>query len=162
MSIQRGPKIINFLIANKNAIGGLMCFLASAIVTVTIPEIRYFFGLYEDQKSPDIIEPTNNSSAFIKHSENSDQKNIQVYTVQVNQPRYIQDAQTYLSVAFQNLYGQEFVTLYISPQGKKASVYAVLRGYTKEFKSLTGIYNVQILDIDYENKKVSVQVSHKS
>jgi hypothetical protein len=84
------------------------------------------------------------------------------YTINEHQPQFIKDAQTSLSVAFQNIYGGDIVSLNISPIGEQSFVRAVFSGYTEEFKSSTGVFNVQILSIDYSNKKVVVQVSRKS
>jgi len=84
------------------------------------------------------------------------------YTINEHQPQFIKDAQTSLSVIFQNIDGEDFVSLNISPTGEQSFVRAVLSGYTEEFKSSVGVFNVQILSIDYDNKKVVVQVSRKS
>ncbi|MCI5122298.1 MAG: hypothetical protein D3908_14140 [Candidatus Electrothrix sp. AUS4] len=83
------------------------------------------------------------------------------YTVAERQPLFIRDASTNLSIRFQNIEGEEFVSLNISPTGKKLSVRPVLRGYTEAFTSSEGVFNIQILDIDYTNRKVAVQVSRK-
>lgn len=83
------------------------------------------------------------------------------YTIAEHQPLFIREARTNLSVLFQNVEGEEFVTLNIAPEGEKSSVRAALRGYTEEFTSSAGVFNVQILDIDYRKRKVAVQVSRK-
>jgi hypothetical protein len=84
------------------------------------------------------------------------------YTINEHQPQFIKDAQTSLSVVFQNIDGEDFVSLNISPIGEQSFVRAVLSGNTEEFKSSVGVFNVQILSIDYSSKKVVVQVSRKS
>jgi hypothetical protein len=84
------------------------------------------------------------------------------YTVHEHHPQFVKDAQTHLSVVFQDIDGEDFVTLNISPTGKKSSIRAVLSGYTEEFNSSVGVFNVQILNIDYDSKKVVVQISRKS
>jgi len=81
------------------------------------------------------------------------------YIIHEHQPRYVTDAQANLSVTFQNLDGEHFVSLTISAVGKRSSVHAVLNGYTEEFQSETGVFYVQVLSIDYANKKVVVQIS---
>lgn len=84
------------------------------------------------------------------------------YAIHEHQPQFINDAQTSLSVVFRNIEGEEFVSLNISPTGEKAFVRAVLNGYTEEFRSSAGVFNVQVLNTDYDNKKVVVQASRKS
>ncbi|CAK8721107.1 hypothetical protein GKODMF_12725 [Candidatus Electrothrix gigas] len=85
----------------------------------------------------------------------------QQYTIAEHQPLFTQEARTNLSVTFQNIEGQEFVSLNIAPEGEKSSVRAALRGYTEKFTSSAGVFHVQILDIDYKKRKVVVQVSRK-
>ncbi|MCW5213049.1 hypothetical protein VU04_09085 [Desulfobulbus sp. TB] len=94
-------------------------------------------------------------------TESDDQAFSQNYTVIEHQPLFIREAHTNLSVIFQNFEGEEFVSLNIAPEGEKSSVRAALRGYTEEFTSSTGVFYVQILDIDYKKRKVAVQVSRK-
>jgi hypothetical protein len=84
------------------------------------------------------------------------------YTIHDNQSCFVEEAKTNLSVAFQDIDGQEFVRLTIAPIGKKTSFRAILNGYTEEFTSSAGVFLVQILNVDYDNKKVSIQVSRKS
>ncbi|NDY73407.1 hypothetical protein DO021_17350 [Desulfobacter hydrogenophilus] len=84
------------------------------------------------------------------------------YTLHEYDPQFIKNAQTNLSVAFKNIGKENFVTLIISPLGKKSSSHAVLDSYTKEFKSSVGVFNIQILKIDYDSKRVLVQVSRKT
>ncbi|MDU9048433.1 MAG: hypothetical protein Q3M30_06255 [Candidatus Electrothrix sp. Rat3] len=83
------------------------------------------------------------------------------YTLIEHQSLFTQEARTNLSVSFQNIEGEEFVSLNIAPTGKDASVRAVFKGYTEEFTSSSGIFNVQVLDIDYRKRKVAIRVSRK-
>ncbi|WP_339138655.1 MAG: hypothetical protein WGN25_10055 [Candidatus Electrothrix sp. GW3-4] len=83
------------------------------------------------------------------------------YTLFEHQSLFTQEARTNLSVSFQNIEGEEFVSLNIAPTGKDASVRAVFKGYTEEFTSSSGIFNVQVLDIDYRKRKVAIRVSRK-
>ena len=80
------------------------------------------------------------------------------YSIFENQPQFIPFAQTRLSIQFQNVGGEEFVSLSISPQGKKSAVYAIVGGKTIEFDSSTGKYSLSVLNIDYQAKTISVQV----
>lgn len=84
------------------------------------------------------------------------------YTISENQPKFIEGIQTNLSVAFQNVGGERFARLTISPMGYKSSISAILAGYTEEFVSSIGTYNVQITSVDYDNRNIVVQVSKKA
>lgn len=105
-----------------------------------------------------------------QHTVMQDQRNVTVpddqavpqnYTLIEHQPLFVQEAQVNLSVLFQNYEGQKFVSLNIAPAGKESSVHSVLKGYTEEFTSSVGVFNVQILDIDYNKRKVVLQVNRK-
>lgn len=84
------------------------------------------------------------------------------YTLEVHQPQFIKKAKSSLSITFQNVTGEDFVTLNIAPIGGKSSSHVIIDGYTENFKSAKGRFTVQILNIDYDNKKVIVQVSRRS
>ncbi len=80
------------------------------------------------------------------------------YSIFENQPQFVAFAQTHLSIQFQNIGGEEFVSLSISPQGYQSTVYAIVGGKTIEFDSSTGRYSLSVLNIDYHAKTISVQV----
>jgi len=80
------------------------------------------------------------------------------YSIFENQPQFVAFAQTRLSIQFQNVAGEEFVSLSISPQGYQSTVYAIVGGKTIEFDSSTGKYSLSVLNIDYQAKTISVQV----
>lgn len=125
----------------------LVALILTLIATVATKEVRNCIGLgdvQEDQSGYD--NPTPSYAPF-------------EYTLNEHEPLFIQNVRTSLSIIFQNFEGEEFVSLNISPIGKKSSTYAVLRGNTKKFKSSVGVVNVQILNIDYDNRKVVLQVS---
>ena len=90
-----------------------------------------------------------------------DQALPQSYTLIEHRPLFIREARTNLSVHFQNFEGEELVSLNISPEGQESSVRPVVRGYTEKCTSPEGVFNVQVLDIDYTNRKVAVQISRK-
>lgn len=84
------------------------------------------------------------------------------YTLQEYRPQFIKKAKTSLSITFEIVMGENVVKLNISPVGKTSSSQTISDGYTETFESSKGIFNVQILNIDYQHKKVIVQVSRKS
>ncbi len=134
-------------------LSGLAIALLTLIVTIAPDEVRNCIGLGENQenRSSD-SEPDKPKISYAPFE----------YTINEHRSLFLQDAQTSLSVVFQNIEGEDFVSLHIFPAGGKSSVRAVLRGYTEELKSSTGVFNVQVLDIDGDNKKVLVQVSRTS
>ncbi|MGH1485705.1 MAG: hypothetical protein ACRBCI_05740 [Cellvibrionaceae bacterium] len=75
-----------------------------------------------------------------------------------NQSVYLQQAKTNISASFQTLGGEEFVRLIISPKGHKSKKVAVLAGYDEEFESSVGKYVVSVLNIDYEQRKVTIDL----
>jgi len=95
-------------------------------------------------------------------TDSDDQAVPQNYTLIEHQPLFAREARTNLSVLFQTIEGEEFVSLNIAPAGREASVRPVLRGYTEDFTSSDGVFNVQILDIDYSRRKVAIYVSRKT
>jgi len=131
--------------------------LLTLIATVANKEVRILVGLEEVQINQTPVSGTLSSDKNLKISYAPFE-----YTMHEHQPQFVKDAQASLSVVFQNIDGEDFVSLNISPTGKKSSVRAVLSGYTEEFKSSAGFFNVQVLNIDYDNKKVVVQVIRKS
>ena len=161
---RRLNNIVTFLKKNKMWCS-VLAFLLSITVPLLNPEIRSWLGL--DKYRQPTREITANKDVFtniskIKNTVDKTSAKIYNYTIYENQPLFIESAQTGLSVVYQNLDGEKFVSLIISPRGIESTVHAVLTGYTEEFESSTGIYNIQILSIDYDNKKVIVQVSRKS
>ncbi len=117
-----------------------------------------FIGLeqVETQKTPTATEKIITTKATKKISSRFQ------YTLQAHQPLFIKKAKSSLSITFPNLVGEASVKLNIAPIGGKSSSHTIIDGYTKNFKSAKGRFTVQILNIDYENKKVIVQVSRKS
>lgn len=83
------------------------------------------------------------------------------YSILETQSQFVTFAKTQLSIQFQNYSGEEFVSLYISPQGHQSIVKAIVGNDTFEFKSSTGIYFLSVLNIDYQSRTVLVQVSQK-
>ena len=136
------------------------------LATFTVPEIRNFFGLEEEPiPSPPEVrllpDPKPMSTVQKVPVEVPVPPTPTEYAIHDNQSRFVEEVKTNLSVAFQDIDGQEFVRLTIAPVGKKLSVRAVLIGYAEEFTSSIGVFLVQILTIDYDEKKVMVQVNRK-
>jgi len=140
---------------------GLIIAILTLIATFATDEFRTFIGLGEphvkqipvQEKPPLSVDELDESKASYTPF---------AYTLNEHQPQFVKEAKTSLSVVFQNIDGEEFVSLTIFPTGENSFIHAVLSGYTEEFKSTAGVFNVQILSIDYDNKKVVVQISRKS
>ncbi|MCP4110654.1 MAG: hypothetical protein GY749_34880 [Desulfobacteraceae bacterium] len=147
--------ILGILLENKAIrLIGLIVAIASLIVAVAPNEVRVLIGLEKAQEKPSPAPKLDNPRfSYVPPIK---------YIVNENQPQFVKDAQTSLSVVFQNIGGEYFVTLNISPTGEISSARAVLIGYTEQFESSTGVYNIQVLSIDYDNKKIVVQVSRES
>ncbi|MCI5157243.1 MAG: hypothetical protein D3906_02190 [Candidatus Electrothrix sp. AUS1_2] len=146
----------------------------SLVVAITIPELRSFFGLEKETVSPPPevtrpIEQTSHPEPEIKQESPEIPERPEVpthrgpvrYTVHENQSRFVEAAQTSLSVAFHDVLGEEVASLTIAPDGKNSSPHAVLDGYTQELTSSAGTFLVQILRVDYEGRKVEMQVTEK-
>ncbi len=136
------------------------------VATFTVPEIRDFFGLEEESVSPPpevrpVPEPQTAPPVQKVPAEVLVPPAPTEYAILDNQSRFVKEAKTNLSVAFQDIEGQEFVRLIISPIGKKSSRHAMLTGDAEEFTSSAGVFLVQILTIDYDDKKVVIQVNRK-
>jgi hypothetical protein len=140
---------------------GLVIAFLGLIVTFTVPEIRNYFGLGQDETP---------SSEFQVLPAKPDTPSIKVpsfdgsteYTIHENSTYFVEEAKANLTVSFQESGVQELVHLIICPSGQKTFCHAMLTGDTKEFTSSAGVFLVQILSVDYDNKKVSIQVSRKS
>jgi len=82
-------------------------------------------------------------------------------TIGDNKSQRIKEANAELSVAFHDEYKTASIT--IAPDGKDSGwPRPVLNGYTEEFASSTGVFLVHILNVDWNSRTVTVQVSRKS
>jgi hypothetical protein len=139
---------------------GLIIAILTLIATFAPGEFRTFIGLGEPHvKQIPVLEEPPLSVDDLDESKAS--YTPFAYTLNEHQPQFVKEAKTSLSVVFQNIDGEEFVRLTISPTGENSSIHAVLSGYTEEFKSSAGVFNVQILNIDYGNKNVMIQINRK-
>ncbi|MCK5523258.1 MAG: hypothetical protein KAI83_09010 [Thiomargarita sp.] len=139
---------------------GLIIAVLTLIATFAPGEFRTFIGLGEPQVKQ-IPVPEESSLSVDELDESKVSYTPSAYTVNEHQPKFVKNVQTRFLVVFQNIDGEEFVSLTISPKGENSSIHAVLSGYTEEFKSSAGVFNVQILNIDYGNKNVMIQINRK-
>jgi hypothetical protein len=127
---------------------GIIVAAATLVASVVIPEMRNFFGLKDGNPPlPPVIH---------KAKESAGPKEC---TIGDNKSQRIEEAKTNLSIIFNEEY--DIVTLTISPDGKQSSNRAVLNGYTEEFTSSTGIFLVHVLNVDWNRRTATVQVSRK-
>jgi hypothetical protein len=190
MSNNNGKKWdVNQLLTFIGVIIALLSLVVAVIavaVTVTTPELRNFFGLKEGDTPvpsptpaapaqsvpvpqpklktiPQKIETPPVKQAAVsrppviyKEKEPAGPKKC---TIGENKSQRIEEAETNLSIIFNKEY--EIVTLTISPDGKQSSNRAVLNGYTEEFTSSAGVFLVNVLNVDWNSRTVTVQVSRK-
>jgi hypothetical protein len=168
------------------ALISLVVAVIAVAVTVTTPELRSFFGLKEGNTPapsptpaapaqsvpvsqpelktiPQKIEkPPVKQAAVSKPAVIHKVKEPAVHqecTIGDNKSQRIEEAKTNLSIIFNEEY--DIVTLTISPDGKQSSNRAVLNGYTEEFTSSAGIFLVHVLNVDWNRRTATVQVSRK-
>jgi len=144
---------------DKNFIAPLIGIVISFILggfallfTVATPELRKCFGLKEDKPvpQPHVVQPQPLPTPVPTE-----------YTLAEHKRQIAKEANTALSFSFQHVGGVSLVSLIISPVGKSPLTRAMLNGSNTEFTSSTGIFLVTVLDIDWEGKIVTVQVSRK-
>jgi hypothetical protein len=146
---------------------GLIIAVLTLIATFATDEFRTFIGLGEPhvKQIPVPEEPPLSVEEPPLSVDDLDESKASytpfAYTLNEYQPQFVKEANTSFFAVFKNHDGQEFVRLTISPTGENSSVRTVLSGYTEEFKSSAGVFNVQILNIDYGNKNVMIQISRK-
>lgn len=123
----------------------LIVAVIAVVVTITTPELRSFFGLNDGDTRPNlpVVQPAGP----------------QEYIIGENKSEFIKEANAGLSVAFHDEYKTASIT--IAPAGKQAVVRPVLNGYTEEFTSSTGTFLVNVLNVDWDSRTVTVQVSRK-
>jgi hypothetical protein len=137
---------------DKSLIVAVLAIIVGAVVAITTPELRKLFCL--EKPAPPVTEPQMEPTTETEFS------NPQKYAISENKSQFIKDAETELSARFNEEY--TIVTLTIAPDGKPSSNRAVLNGYTEEFTSSAGDFLVHILNVDWNSRTVTVQVSRKS
>ncbi len=75
--------------------------------------------------------------------------------------QFIEAAKTRLSVAFHNIGGEETSGVTIVPAGKDSIVLPTVGSGSQEFASSTGVFLVHVLNVDWNSRTVTVQVSRK-
>lgn len=159
---------------------GVIIALLAVVVTITTPELRDFFGLKDGntpapvlpaptpQQEPKIIPPKIETPPEkpaaaaqqppVVHEE-KEPSGPQEYIIGENKSEFIKEANARLSVSFHDEYKTASIT--ITPAGKQAVVRPVLNGYTEEFTSSTGAFLVHVLNVDWNSRTITVQVSRK-
>ncbi|WP_417910413.1 hypothetical protein [Candidatus Electronema sp. PJ] len=131
---------------DKNFILALLAFIVGTIVALATPEIRQCIGL-EDKPAP--VEPVETEATSGPFSA----------TLHENQPHSIKAAKTDLSIVFNKELGM--VTLTIAPAGKEEITLPTVGIGSQEFASSTGVFLVHVLNVDWNSRTVTVQVSRK-
>jgi hypothetical protein len=172
---------------DKNFIIALLSFIAAVlalVVTVTTPELRNFFGLKdgntpapvlpaptpqpEPEKIPPKIEtPPAKPAAVPKtkppviHQAAQEPAGPQEYTIGENKSELVKEAKARLSVSFHDDTGEITAKITISPAGKDSIVLPTVGIGSQEFASSTGVFLVHVLNVDWNSRTVTVQVSRK-
>ncbi|EDN68449.1 hypothetical protein BGP_5563 [Beggiatoa sp. PS] len=133
------------------------------ITSVFGHEMAIFQGICSPSPKPESEEPKQSTIEKVPTKNLPITKTIPQteYSILENQPQFVAFAKTHLSIQFQNIGGEEFVSLHISPQGHQSIIKAVVGSDTFEFESPTGTYSLSVLNIDYQSRTVSVQISKK-
>ncbi len=158
---------------------GVIIAAATLVASVVIPEMRNCFGLKDGntpapvlpaptpQPEPKAISPKIETppakpaalkpSVFHKAKEADGP---QECTIGENKSQRIEEAETDLSIIFNEEY--KIVTLTISPDGKEQITLPTVGSGSKEFASSTGTFQLHILNVDWNSRTITVQVSRKS
>ena len=137
---------------DKQLVVAVIAIIVGAVVTIATPELRKLFCL--EKTAPPVTAPQ------MELTTETEPSNPQKYIISENTSQFIKDAETELSVHFNEEYN--IVTITIAPDGKQSSNHAVENGYTEEFTSSTGVFLVHVLKIDWNSRTVTVQLSRKS
>lgn len=168
---------------DKNLIVGVIAIVVGAVVTIATPELRKFFYLERERSespSPSLpvpqlepkklqpkpeTQPTESAGvqqAPAAHEAVKEPIGPQEYTLGENKSELIQEAKTKLSVAFRNIGGKEIARVTITPDVNEQIILPTVGIGSKEVSSSTGVFLVQILNVDWDSRTVTVQVSRKS
>ena len=176
----------NFLLALLGIIVSFILGGLALLFTVATPELRDFFGL-KDHNPPALLSTPTASAPSVPAPQQTpeqiqpriatppgkpvpkrEQRHVEKpkppsgpfsATLHESQPQVIKEAETGLSVIFNEEYN--IVTLTIAPDGRQSSNHAVLNGYSEEFTSSAGVFLVHVLSADWNSRTVAVQVSRK-
>jgi outer membrane biosynthesis protein TonB len=172
---------------DKNFIIALLSFIAAVlalVVTITTPELRNFFGLKDSNPPapvlpaptpqpepkailPKIETPPVKPAAVPKpkppviHQAVQEPADPQEYTIGENKSEFAKEAKARLSVSFHDDTGEITAKITISPAGKDSIVLPTVGSGSQEFASSTGVFLVHVLNVDWNSRTVTVQVSRK-
>lgn len=143
----------------KKVIGISFAILVGILIPVLIPEIRLFLGLEKSEKIH--IPPTSSAKPLDNTSQASIPSTSSVNHIVINEhsPQYFTNTKTNFSITFKNLDGEEIASLNIAPKGLPSSTHAIVGGETIDFYSSAGGFTLQVLNVDYLNKTISIQIS---
>lgn len=169
------------------ALLGLIAAVLALVFTVATPELRNYFGLKDDKPpapapQPEIKPATPQGEAVpAEPSKPAERSTIQPQpaapkkkepvakpkppsgpfsaTLHENQPHFIEAAKTDLSISFKKELG--IVTIIITPTGKEQITLPTVGIGSQEFASSTGVFLVHVLNVDWNSRTVTVQVSQK-
>ena len=162
---------------------GVIIAAATLVASVLIPEMRNCFGLKDGnppapmspaptpQPEPETISlkietpPAKSAASSPKPPAVHEEKKPsgpQEYTIGENKSEFAKEANTRLSVAFHNIGSEETASVTIAPSGKNAIILPTVGGgNSKEFTSSTGVFLVSVLNVNWNSRTITVQVSRK-
>jgi len=135
------------------------------VVAVTTPEVRKWLRLEKDNPAPQQqTVPPPVPKREPQHVEKSKPPPSGPFsaTLHENQLQRIEAAKTSLTAAFYNNTGEITAKLTITPDGKEQITLPTVGSGSKEFPSSTGSFLVHILNVDWNSRTITVQVSRKS
>ena len=172
---------------DRNYIIALLSFIAAVlalVVTITTPELRNFFGLKDGntpapvspvpipQPEPKTIPPKIETPPVkpvaepkpkppVIHKAVQEPADPQEYTIGEKKSELVKEAKARLSVSFHDDTGEITAKITISPAGKDSITLPTVGIGSQEFASSTGVFLVHVLNVDWDSRTVTVQVSRK-
>lgn len=144
---------------DKIAILGI---IVGAIVALATPELRQCIGLEEKPASSKPAKPAAAAQQPPVVHEKKEPSGPQEYTIGENKSEFAKEANARLSVAFHNIRDEETASVTIAPSGKDSIVLPTVGGgSSKEFSSSTGFFLVNVLNVNWNSRTITVQVSRK-
>ena len=163
---------------------GVIVAAATLVASVVIPEMRNCFGLKDDntpapvlpaptpQPEPKTIPPKIETPPVkpaavpkpkppVIHKAVQEPADPQEYTIGENKSELVKEAKARLSVSFHDDTGEIIAKITISPAGKDSIVLPTVGIGSQEFASSTGVFLVHVLNVDWNSRTVTVQVSRK-
>ena len=163
---------------------GVIIALLAVVVTITTPELRNFFGLKDDNTpAPVLPAPTPQPESKVIppkietppvkpaevpkpkppviHQAVQEPADPQEYTIGENKSELVKEAKARLSVSFHDDTGEITAKITISPAGKEKITLPTVGIGSKEFASSTGVFLVHVLNVNWNSRTVTVQVSRK-